>query len=57
MDLSQKPVWLFSSGPTNEGDLEVLLEGWKFPWVYNLLPIGFSRAILLFFAEQWTCKN
>lgn len=31
MDLAQKPVWLFSSGPTGEGDLEVLLEGWKLP--------------------------
>lgn len=31
MDLAQKPVWLFSSGPTGEGDLETLLEGWKFP--------------------------
>jgi menaquinone-dependent protoporphyrinogen oxidase len=31
MDLVQKPVWLFSSGPTGEGDLEVMLEGWKLP--------------------------
>ena len=31
MDLAQKPVWLFSSGPTGEGDLEALLQGWKFP--------------------------
>jgi len=31
MDLAQKPVWLFSSGPTGAGDLEEMLEGWKFP--------------------------
>ncbi|MCC6146473.1 MAG: flavodoxin domain-containing protein [Anaerolineaceae bacterium] len=31
MDMAQKPVWLFSSGPTGEGDLEVLLQDWKFP--------------------------
>lgn len=31
MDLAQKPVWLFSSGPADEGDLEVVLDGWKFP--------------------------
>lgn len=31
MDLALKPVWLFSSGPTGEGDLEELLDGWKFP--------------------------
>lgn len=30
-DLAQKPCWLFSSGPTGEGDLDVLLEGWKLP--------------------------
>ena len=30
-DLAQKPVWLFSSGPTGKGDLDVLLDGWKFP--------------------------
>ena len=30
-DLAQKPVWLFSSGPTGEGDVEELLDGWKFP--------------------------
>lgn len=29
--LAQKPVWLFSSGPTGEGDLEALLQGWRFP--------------------------
>jgi menaquinone-dependent protoporphyrinogen oxidase len=31
MDLAQKPCWFFSSGPTGEGDLEELLDGWKFP--------------------------
>jgi menaquinone-dependent protoporphyrinogen oxidase len=25
------PVWLFSSGPTGEGDPEELLKGWRFP--------------------------
>ena len=29
--LGQKQVWLFSSGPTGEGDPVKLLEGWKFP--------------------------
>ena len=31
IDLAQKPCWLFSSGPTGEGDLDELLDGWKFP--------------------------
>lgn len=29
--LSRRPVWLFSSGPTGEGDAEVLLKGWRMP--------------------------
>jgi menaquinone-dependent protoporphyrinogen oxidase len=29
--LATKPVWLFSSGPTGEGDVEELLQGWRFP--------------------------
>ncbi len=31
LDLATKPVWLFSSGPSGEGDLDDLLQGWKFP--------------------------
>ena len=57
MDLAQKPVWLFSSGPTGEGDLDVLLQGWKFPSGLQSVADRIGRAILLFFAEQWTCKN
>ena len=29
--LAERPVWLFSSGPTGEGDPEELLEGWRYP--------------------------
>ncbi len=29
--LAQKPVWIFSSGPTNYGDVNELLEGWTQP--------------------------
>lgn len=29
--LAQKPVWVFSSGPTGEGDVEELMGGWSFP--------------------------
>jgi menaquinone-dependent protoporphyrinogen oxidase len=29
--LAQLPVWLFSSGPTGEGDPAKLLEGWRLP--------------------------
>ncbi len=30
-ELAQRTVWLFSSGPTGEGDPETLLDGWSFP--------------------------
>jgi menaquinone-dependent protoporphyrinogen oxidase len=29
--LSERPVWLFSSGPTGEGDPTTLMKGWNFP--------------------------
>ena len=29
--LSKMPVWIFSSGPTGEGDPVELLQGWTFP--------------------------
>lgn len=29
--LSELPVWIFSSGPTGEGDPVELLKGWRFP--------------------------
>jgi menaquinone-dependent protoporphyrinogen oxidase len=29
--LAERPVWLFSSGPTGEGDPVKLMKGWRFP--------------------------
>jgi menaquinone-dependent protoporphyrinogen oxidase len=29
--LSAKKTWIFSTGPTGEGETEVLLKGWKYP--------------------------
>jgi len=29
--LAERPVWLFSSGPTGEGDPVQLMNGWRFP--------------------------
>jgi menaquinone-dependent protoporphyrinogen oxidase len=36
--LAGLPVWLFSSGPTGDGDPAVLLKGWRFP--QGLQPIA-----------------
>lgn len=36
--LAQRPVWLFSSGPTGEGDTAELMKGWDFP--DNLKPLA-----------------
>jgi len=30
-ELAQRPVWLFSSGPTGEGDPVELVQGWQLP--------------------------
>lgn len=30
-ELSARPVWLFSSGPTGEGDPVETMDGWRFP--------------------------
>lgn len=30
-DLAERPVWVFSSGPTGEGDPKEMLEGWELP--------------------------
>ena len=30
-ELAERDVWLFSSGPTGEGDPVELLQGWEFP--------------------------
>lgn len=29
--LADKPVWIFSSGPTGEGDIKELMSGWEYP--------------------------
>lgn len=30
-DLANRPVWLFSSGPTGEGDPVEIMHGWRYP--------------------------
>ena len=66
--LAEKPVWLFSSGPTDEGDPVELMQGWRFPG--KLQPIADrigARDMVIFhgvadpdkmnFIERWMLKN
>lgn len=66
--LAELPVWLFSSGPTGEGDPVELVQGWTFP--SSLQPIADRigpRDVVVFhgatneekmnFIEKWMLKN
>jgi menaquinone-dependent protoporphyrinogen oxidase len=66
--LAEKPVWLFSSGPTGEGDPVELVQGWRFPG--GLQPVadrigprdmaifhGSLDAGKLNFLERWMIKR
>ena len=48
-ELAERPVWLFSSGPTGEGDPVKLMKGWTFPEAQSAIAdrIG-ARARVLF---------
>ena len=67
-DLAEKLVWLFSSGPTGEGDPVELVQGWQLPG--KLQPIADrigARDLAVFhgavdvtklnFLEKWMLKN
>jgi menaquinone-dependent protoporphyrinogen oxidase len=66
--LAERPVWLFSSGPTGEGDPVELTNGWRFPKA--LQPIADRiqpRDVAVFHGvlngkklnpiEKWVIKN
>jgi menaquinone-dependent protoporphyrinogen oxidase len=66
--LAEKPIWLFSSGPTGEGDPMELAQGWRFPG--KLQPIADRiqpRDIAIFLGaadeskmgrlDRWLLKN
>ncbi len=66
--LAERPVWLFSSGPTGDGDPVELTQGWRFPG--KLQPIADRiqpRDIAVFHGsvdvnklnriERWMLKN
>lgn len=56
-ELAEKDIWLFSSGPTGEGEPEDLLQGWDFP--EGLQPIADRinpHEIVVFHGELDTDK-
>jgi menaquinone-dependent protoporphyrinogen oxidase len=55
--LAERPVWLFSSGPTGEGDPMELMKGWRFPEALQPVAdrIG-PRDIVFFHGELDTDK-
>lgn len=66
--LTGKPVWLFSSGPTGEGDPVELTNGWRLPAKLQPVADGIGvRDVALFhgaadeskmnFLERWMLKN
>ncbi len=66
--LSERQVWLFSSGPTGKGDAVELLKGWRFPEAQQSIadrirPCGIAvfHGIVnlkkLNFIEKWIVKN
>ena len=66
--LAQRPVWLFSSGPTGEGDPVKLTNGWRLPTAQQTIADRIHpREITVFhgavkeeklnFIEKWMLKN
>jgi menaquinone-dependent protoporphyrinogen oxidase len=66
--LAGKPVWLFSSGPTGQGDPVELVQGWRFPGsLQSHIDRIEPRDIAVFhgavdvdklnFLEKWMLKN
>ena len=66
--LSERPVWLFSSGPMGEGDPIELSQGWRFPAAQkSLIERIKPRDVAIFhgvidikkmgFLEKWVLKN
>ena len=66
--LADRPVWLFSSGPTGEGDPVELVDGWRLPAA--LQPVadrirprdiavfhGYINPDKINFIEKWAIKS
>ena len=66
--LAERPVWLFSSGPTGEGDPVQLLKGWRLPQSQQVIADrihardmaifhGAADPVKMNLIEKWMIKN
>jgi menaquinone-dependent protoporphyrinogen oxidase len=55
--LSERPVWLFSSGPTGEGDPVQLMQGWRFPEVLQPIADHIEPRDIAFFHGKLDMKK
>lgn len=66
--LAERPVWLFSSGPTGQGDPVELVQGWRFPKAQQAIADrikprdtavfhGYNNPKKMNFIERWMIKN
>lgn len=50
--LTERPVWLFSSGPTGEGDPATLMSGWTFPPAQKAIADRIHPRDIVFFGGK-----
>lgn len=55
--LAQRPVWLFSSGPTGEGDPVALMDGWRFPEAQQPIADRIGPRDIVFFHGEIDIKK
>lgn len=55
--LAGRPVWLFSSGPTGEGDPVELMKGWRFPEALQPIAERIQPREIVFFHGELDMKK
>ena len=55
--LAERAVWLFSSGPTGEGDPVQLMKGWKFPETQQPIADRIGPRDIAFFHGEIDLKD
>ena len=55
--LASRPTWLFSSGPTGEGDAVELMKGWRFPEALHPIADRIQPRDIAFFHGEIDTKK